>query len=187
LTAEENIYLPLELNNRLTTERREYINGLLELVGLLDRRKHRPDELSGGEQQRIGVAAALANNPEIILCDEPTGELDSISKQVVMDLLRKVIDSYPNKTMIIVTHDADLRNIADRMYYIRDGKISHTFSPDELKAMRENKSTGEEGGETGNATQILTQAREQTLIELREIEEILRRKIEKIDKENHAI
>jgi ABC-type lipoprotein export system ATPase subunit len=183
LTAEENIHLPLELAKRLTKEKKDYISNLLDLVGLSDRKNHRPDELSGGEQQRIGVAAALANDPDIILCDEPTGELDSASKQVVMELLRKVMDAYPNKTMLIVTHDAELKSIADRMYYIRDGVISHTFSPAELEEIK-NKPTEEDQGTSAVAPK---RGKEEALIELRELDHIIKSKIDKIEKDLHPI
>src|SRR5271157_4480039 len=183
LTAEENIHLPLELAKRLTKEKIDYISGLLDLVGLTDRKNHRPDELSGGEQQRIGVAAALANDPDIILCDEPTGELDSASKQVVMELLRKVIDAYPAKTMIIVTHDAELKSIADRMYYIRDGAISHSFSRAELEEMKQ-RSSEEDQSAPGEAPK---RGGEEALIELRELDHIIKTKIDKIEKQRHPV
>ena len=148
-----------------------------------DRAKHRPDELSGGEQQRIGVAAALANDPEIILCDEPTGELDSQSKLIVMELLRKVIDNYPDKTMIIVTHDPELKSIADRMYYIRDGVISYTFSPEEMENMKQQ--SNEEPEMQGEVKP--TRAKTEALLELREIEHIIKTKMDKIEKDLHPI
>jgi putative ABC transport system ATP-binding protein len=183
LTAEENIILPLDLMASLTDKKREHIDYLLNLIGLHDRKDHRPDELSGGEQQRIGVAAALANDPEIILCDEPTGELDSQSKQNIMNLLRKVIEEYPSKVMIIVTHDPELKMIADRMYYIRDGVISHQFNSEELAKFKQNDS----GATNSSQGQDSVKVNEQTLIELREIEYIINQKIQKIEKEIHPI
>ena len=182
LTAEENILLPLELSGNLTKERREFIKELLKIVGLEDRVTHRPDELSGGEQQRISVAAALANNPEIILCDEPTGELDSQSKNVVMGLLRSVIERFPEKAIIIVSHDPELKQIADRMYYIRDGVISHHFSKEELKELK-NKSSED----PDFSTQDPNRAQEIALLELRELSHIINEKIKKIDKNLHAL
>lgn len=94
LTAEENILLPLELSKTLNKASKEFVNSLLDIVGLSERKTHRPDELSGGEQQRVSIAAALANNPDIILCDEPTGELDTASKRIIMELLHSVIKNF---------------------------------------------------------------------------------------------
>jgi putative ABC transport system ATP-binding protein len=181
LTAEENILLPLELSGTLTKERREFVNELLNIVGLEDRKVHRPDELSGGEQQRISVAAALANNPDIVLCDEPTGELDSQSKHVVFGLLRSIIERFPEKAIIIVSHDPDLKQIADKMYYIRDGAISHHFSKKELDELKNTSSD-----QTGYAQQDLNRAQEVALLELRELSHIINEKIKKIDKKLHS-
>ena len=181
LTAEENIILPLELSGTLTKERRDFVKELLNIVGLEDRKVHRPDELSGGEQQRIGVAAALANNPDIVLCDEPTGELDSQSKNVVFGLLRSVIELFPEKAIIIVSHDPDLKQIADKMYYIRDGAISHHFSKKELDELKNTSSD-----QTSFAQQDLNRAQEVALLELRELSHIINEKIKKIDKNLHS-
>jgi putative ABC transport system ATP-binding protein len=180
----ENIALPLELAGTLTKERKDNIDKLLELVGLTNRKHHRPDQLSGGEQQRIGVAAALANDPEIILCDEPTGELDSESKYLVMDLLKKIVKEFPNKTMIIVTHDAELKKIADRMYYIRDGRISYRFNKEELESIQtDEKGAGAQDLGVGSQRRI----KEQVLVELREVNQLVKEKIDKIEKELHPI
>ena len=181
LTAEENILLPLELSGTLTKERKEFVKELLSIVGLEDRVVHRPDELSGGEQQRISVAAALANNPDIVLCDEPTGELDSQSKNVVFGLLRSIIERFPEKSIIIVSHDPDLKQIADKMYYIRDGTISHHFSKKELEELK--KSSSEQDN---FALQDPNRAQEIALLELRELSHIINEKIKKIDKNLHA-
>jgi putative ABC transport system ATP-binding protein len=183
LTAIENVLLPMELSGTLTAEKRKYVDELLDFVGLGERKHHRPDELSGGEQQRVALAAALANDPEIILCDEPTGELDSDSKANIMDLLRKMVDKFPEKTMIIVTHDADLKKIADRMYYIRDGKISHKFTKDELKELQQ--TSGDELVIGGAASK--RHSKELALLELREVAHIVGDKIEKIEKEIHPM
>jgi putative ABC transport system ATP-binding protein len=185
LNAEENISLPLELSGNLTQERKEFIQELLQIVGLDDRKTHRPDELSGGEQQRISIAAALANDPEIILCDEPTGELDSLSKKVVMDLLREVIEKFPNKTMIIVSHDPDLKAIADQMLYIRDGNISHTFSKDELKQSQTYM------GDSDDVKTFMPSKPNETnaaiLTELRHIDHFVKDKITEIEKRIHPV
>ncbi|MHA1475457.1 MAG: ABC transporter ATP-binding protein, partial [Promethearchaeota archaeon] len=181
LTAEENILLPLELSGTLTKERKEFVNELLDIVGLEDRKIHRPDELSGGEQQRISVAAALANNPDIVLCDEPTGELDSQSKNVVFGLLRSIIERFPEKAIIIVSHDPDLKQIADKMYYIRDGAISHQFSKKELEDLKKTSSD-----QTDFVSLDSNRGKEIALLELREISHIIDEKIKKIDKSLHA-
>ena len=184
LNAFENIALPQQLAGNFNKSQESHINDLLKMVGLEERKHHRPDELSGGEQQRIGLASALANNPDIILCDEPTGELDSESKLVVMNLLKKVIEDYPEKTIIIVSHDPELKVIADRMFYIRDGKISHTFSKAELREMqkREGLIDSAEGGNLSKK-----QADKRVLVELREVAHYIGNKIEKIEKNNHAV
>ena len=181
LTAEENILLPLELSGTLTKERKEFVKELLNIVGLEDRVVHRPDELSGGEQQRISVAAALANNPDVVLCDEPTGELDSQSKNVVFGLLRSIIERFPKKSIIIVSHDPDLKQIADKMYYIRDGAISHHFSKEELEELKHGKSEQDDFSK-----QDPNRAKEVALLELRELSHIINEKIKKIDKNIHA-
>ena len=182
LSAIENVMLPMELAGTLTEEKKKYVEELLDFVGLADRKHHRPDEMSGGEQQRVALAAALANDPEIILCDEPTGELDSDSKANIMDLLRKMVDKYPQKTMIIVTHDADLKRIADRMYYIRDGKISHKFTKEELRQLQEMP-----GEEVAVGAPSKRHSKELALLELREVAHIVGDKIEKIEKELHPM
>ncbi|QEE14374.1 ABC transporter ATP-binding protein [Promethearchaeum syntrophicum] len=181
LTAEENIILPLELSGTLTKERKEFVKELLNIVGLEDRVVHRPDELSGGEQQRISVAAALANNPDVVLCDEPTGELDSQSKNVVFGLLRSIIERFPKKSIIIVSHDPDLKQIADKMYYIRDGAISHHFSKKELEELKHGTSEQDDFSKRDP-----NRAKEVALLELRELSHIINEKIKKIDKNLHA-
>jgi putative ABC transport system ATP-binding protein len=124
LTAEENILLPLEVSSIKNNEAKLRVTELLNLVGMENRKKHYPGELSGGEQQKIAIATALATSPQIILCDEPTGELDSTSKQNIMRIFKEIIKKYPDKCIIIVSHDPEMRYIADRIFQIRDGKIS---------------------------------------------------------------
>jgi len=125
LTAHENVELPLEIAKYSVEEKKNRVDELFRVIGLENRKDHFPNELSGGEQQRIGIAMALANNPEIILCDEPTGELDSKSKKEIMKLLRSIIETSPEKSILIVSHDNDMRYIADKIYHIRDGIISY--------------------------------------------------------------
>lgn len=120
LSALENVQLPMILNGRLNRNRAKE---LLEAVGLEHRMKHRPLEMSGGEQQRVGIAIALANNPQLLLADEPTGSLDSKAGAQVLEVLRRVRDAY-GITIIVVTHDRDMAKAVDRYVLIRDGKIS---------------------------------------------------------------
>ena len=140
LTARENVELPLRLTNRPMSFIKGRVENLLALVGMEDRSHHRPDELSGGEQQRIAIAAALANDPQIILADEPTGELDSESGQMVLDLLKQ-LNVKQGKTIIIVTHDPRSATISDRSFRIVDGQIKGEYT-------REMYS--QEGGATDN-------------------------------------
>jgi len=122
LTAAENIELPMAALGIKADERKKRINELLEVVGLLDRADHKPGELSGGEQQRIALAAALANDPPLILADEPTGELDTENARIVVEYLRK-INKELEKTVIMVTHDPNISRISDRILRIHDGVV----------------------------------------------------------------
>ena len=131
-TARENIAFPLELNKTDKDEIKQRVDKLLDLVNLKERESHYPHELSGGEQQRIAIAAALANDPQILLCDEPTGELDTKSKQEVMKIFTEIIARNPDKCIIIVSHDPELRYIANRVFQIRDGIISHIIENTEV-------------------------------------------------------
>ncbi len=123
LTAAENVALPLQIAGKPKREVQERVAALLQLVNLADRKGHRPEELSGGEQQRVAIAAALANDPALLLCDEPTGELDSANKKEIMKVLHTLITENPSKIMLIVTHDFELQEIADIVLHIRDGII----------------------------------------------------------------
>lgn len=121
LTALENITLPMTFQGVPIEERNERAKKLLESVGLGDRMHHTPNELSGGQQQRVAIARALANDPEVILADEPTGNLDTKTGESVMDLLSKLHKQ--GKTIIMVTHDEETANNAKRVIYLRDGEI----------------------------------------------------------------
>ncbi|MGZ3586359.1 MAG: ABC transporter ATP-binding protein [Candidatus Limnocylindrales bacterium] len=121
LTALENVELPMTLDGR--HDRRRRASELLELVGLTERLDHRPDRLSGGEQQRVAIAVALANEPEVVLADEPTGELDSATSAEVFGLLRQV-NRELGTTVVIVTHDAQVSEQVQRTVAIRDGRTS---------------------------------------------------------------
>lgn len=122
LTAEENVALPMRLAAKGSSARNARTKELLELVGMTNRAVHRPDELSGGEQQRIALAVALANDPPLLLADEPTGELDTKTGQEVLDLFRR-LNQELGKTIVVVTHDLRVSHIAHRVLEIQDGKI----------------------------------------------------------------
>jgi putative ABC transport system ATP-binding protein len=122
LTARENIELPMRINGVAGSKIKERTEDLLGAIGLIDRADHRPDQLSGGEQQRIAFAVALANDPEIILADEPTGELDTETGKEIMTIFRE-LSKQMGKTEIIVTHDSRVSAMADRTLKIIDGNI----------------------------------------------------------------
>jgi len=120
LTAEENIMLPRLLDNRKPDE--DKLRAILETIGLSDRAKHLPSELSGGQQQKVSVGRALINDPALILADEPTGNLDSKSSREIIDLLKLANKRY-NQTLLIITHDEKIALQADRVITIEDGLI----------------------------------------------------------------
>lgn len=122
LTALENVMLPMTFQDMPVDKRRKRAKELLELVDLGKRVNHRPNEMSGGQQQRVAIARSLANDPNIILADEPTGNLDSTMGNTVMSFLEK-LHAEQGKTIIMVTHDDDLAQYADRIAYLRDGVI----------------------------------------------------------------
>ena len=120
--ALENVMFPLLIKGGDGKNLRGKGAGLLKAVGLEDRMNHRPGELSGGEQQRVAIARALINEPELLLCDEPTGNLDSESGENIIELLWELNKSR-KMTLMIVTHDAQIAKAAQRVLHIRDGKI----------------------------------------------------------------
>ncbi|MEJ2503215.1 MAG: ABC transporter ATP-binding protein [Gemmatimonadota bacterium] len=122
LTVEENLLLPLELSGRDTPDDHARARSLLGEVGLADRAQVFPDRLSGGEQQRVAVARALAHDPAVVLADEPTGNLDRETGQTVLDLLESLARS-SDKTVLIVTHSEQAVPLADRVLVLRDGAI----------------------------------------------------------------
>lgn len=120
LTVKENLLLPLELTGANNTK--DKINSILSEVGLANRANTYPDKLSGGEQQRIAIARALIHNPDIILADEPTGNLDYETSSQIVDLLDRVVKQ-KRKTMIMVTHSRDVIGLADKIYSLKEGRI----------------------------------------------------------------
>jgi putative ABC transport system ATP-binding protein len=122
LTAAENVGVPMRLRRMEARAREERVELLLALVGLADHAKQRPGELSGGQQQRVAIARALANNPSLLVADEPTGQLDAETGHAVMELLRAVVRS-ENVTALVATHDATLLDLADRVLELGDGEI----------------------------------------------------------------
>jgi putative ABC transport system ATP-binding protein len=122
LTAEENIALPLVIDGKNLRQYQSRIDALLALVGLSERRHHKPDQLSGGEQQRVALARALVTEPAIVLADEPTGNLDSKTGTLIMELLQRSCQEL-EQALIAVTHDARAATYADRVVFLRDGKI----------------------------------------------------------------
>lgn len=132
LTAKENIELPMRLAEKKTNIIEQRGNELLKLVGMEHRATHKPDELSGGEQQRTGIAVALANDPPLILADEPTGELDSETGFQILQLFKTLKEQY-GKTILIVTHDQRIGQIVDRVMIIIDGQITKEMSAEEFK------------------------------------------------------
>ena len=131
LTATENIELPMIARGVSRRKRKERVQELLEIVGLTDRANHKPEELSGGEQQRVAMAAALANDAPVILADEPTGELDTVNAKIVVDYLLKVNRELA-KTVIMVTHDPSVARRTDRILRIEDGVIKMALAPTEM-------------------------------------------------------
>ncbi|MBK9747997.1 MAG: ABC transporter ATP-binding protein [Chloroflexi bacterium] len=124
LTALENVVLPIQFARKARFSPEKRAKELLDLLGLKDRMKHRPSELSGGQQQRVAIARALANNPPLLLADEPTGNLDSESGVLVLDALRE-IRANAGTTVVIVTHDRALAEKTDRVMTLVDGQIVH--------------------------------------------------------------
>jgi putative ABC transport system ATP-binding protein len=134
LSAAENVGIPMRLARVPATEREERVAVLLELVGLGAHARQRPHELSGGQQQRVAVARALANDPRLLIADEPTGQLDSETGRSIMDLLRAVVRAR-GMTALVATHDPALLGLADRVLQLRDGEIVADESAREASAI----------------------------------------------------
>ena len=122
LTVEENIMLPILLDGKREKDYKDSLAEIVEIVGLKERRKHTPRELSGGQQQRVAIARALINEPDIIMADEPIGNLDSKTGMEIMELLQK-INQEKGKTIIQVTHSLESSTYGNRTIFLRDGEI----------------------------------------------------------------
>jgi|TARA_B100001964_G_C14156152_1_gene564385 putative ABC transport system ATP-binding protein len=122
LSALENVTLPMIFQGIESEERTEKAKHILEMVGLGDRMSHKPTELSGGQQQRVAIARSLANDPEVVLADEPTGNLDSTTGETVMSFLEN-LNRKEGKTIIMVTHDTNVAHHADRIEFLKDGMV----------------------------------------------------------------
>jgi putative ABC transport system ATP-binding protein len=123
LTAAQNVEIALAPTSSSRAERRERVFGLLASVGLAERADHVPGKLSGGEQQRVAIARALANDPHVLLADEPTGNLDSTTGAEIIDLLLSLSGDRQRRTVIVVTHDANVASRALRVIHMQDGRL----------------------------------------------------------------
>jgi putative ABC transport system ATP-binding protein len=132
MTALENVTTPMVFCGVLSDEARARGMELLDIVGLGDRWHHRPIEMSGGQQQRVAIARALANQPSVLLCDEPTANLDLATGQDILDLLQRM-NTEKGVTIICATHDHRTMDICDRLMWIRDGRIERIARRDEIK------------------------------------------------------
>ncbi len=148
LTALENVALPIQFARKAKFSPHKRAKELLGLFGLSDRMNHRPSQLSGGQQQRVAIARALANNPPLLMCDEPTGNLDSASSELVMNTLRDV-QRATGTTVLIVTHDMGVASRVDRLVTLIDGQIADDVDPRStaqkmaVQILKEKRATGE--------------------------------------------
>ena len=122
LTAQKNIELPLLLTNLSSSQRKKHVETALSIVGLSDRSSHKPSELSGGQQQRVAIARALVSDPDILVCDEPTGDLDRDTATDILNLLKSLNEDH-GKTILMVTHDPAAANSAKRSLHLDKGKL----------------------------------------------------------------
>ena len=143
LSALENVMLPMMFQNTQRSERLERAKKLLDMVELGDRMYHKPSELSGGQQQRVAIARALANDPDVVLADEPTGNLDTRTGAKVMEMLAK-LHREEGKTIIMVTHDKSVAEHADRIEFLKDGEIVKSTS--RIKKLEKHYLRGEHDG-----------------------------------------
>lgn len=138
LNALENVMMPMIFQNKPEAERIKRAEFLLSSLGLKERMSHRPTELSGGEQQRIAIARALSNNPEIIVADEPTGNLDSTTGKKIMETLTD-LHKNEGKTIIVVTHDPTIADYSNQVVYIKDGRLVSNHLTEEKVLWSNNK------------------------------------------------
>ena len=131
LTAEENITLPLLIDGKRIGDYQDHLETLLNLIGLSHRRRHKPEQLSGGEQQRVALARALITQPAIVLADEPTGNLDTKTGKNIMELLSRSCDEL-GQTIVVVTHDPRAASYANRVVFLRDGVIAAKVGLEDL-------------------------------------------------------
>ena len=124
LTAHKNVEIPLLLTGLSGSERKEHVSTALDVVGLSDRGGHKPNELSGGQQQRVAIARALVSDPDILVCDEPTGDLDRNTATEILDLLQ-ILNRDHGKTILMVTHDPVAADSAKRTLHLDKGKLTH--------------------------------------------------------------
>jgi putative ABC transport system ATP-binding protein len=136
LTARENVALPLLLDGKNHQQRNGKVDELMSLLGITDRREHRPDVMSGGEQQRVAIGRALVNDPAVILADEPTGNLDSINSRSVCELLRDLAVKQ-NKTIVMVTHEPSVAGYAQEVAVMKDGRLIERFDTANLHGSQE--------------------------------------------------
>jgi putative ABC transport system ATP-binding protein len=127
LTAERNVELPLLLSKLGRADRLKHVHAALKLVGLADRMKHKPRELSGGQEQRVGIARAIVTDPTLLLCDEPTGDLDRKSGDEILDLLQ-ALNKQHGKTIVMVTHDPRAAERANRTLHLEKGRLERETS-----------------------------------------------------------
>jgi putative ABC transport system ATP-binding protein len=136
LTAEENVALPLMLDGKTAAETKSKVDELLETLGLSRRRHHRPDAMSGGEQQRVAIGRALVGDPAVLLADEPTGNLDSANSRSVCELLRD-LSAMRNTTIVMVTHEPSVAAYAQEVAVLKDGRLVERFSTQQLNGHQE--------------------------------------------------
>jgi len=164
LTALENVEMPMILaGEKNVTERRKRAKDLLSRVGMGPRLGHIPAQLSGGEQQRVTIARAIANHPEILLLDEPTGDLDSINTCIVLQQLLK-LNADENITLVMVTHDVGLKNFANRVIWMRDGKIQNVEKISEKRRLQRREELQREYEELVKGTKQKHTAYQNTII-----------------------
>jgi len=124
LTANKNVEIPLLLTNLSASKRKEHVSTALNVVGLSDRGGHKPNELSGGQQQRVAIARALVSDPDILVCDEPTGDLDRDTATEILDLLQ-ILNRDHGKTILMVTHDPVAADFAKRTLHLDKGRLTN--------------------------------------------------------------